>query len=308
MNAPFADEPDLTVRVGVIGVGSRGDADAALIAAGDVPGLTLAALAATSDASALVRSGDIDAVVVTAPVAERARIVKEALRRGVHVLVELGLGTSLAEVQGVAAVAATTPGTSLGAFVAHRAHPAHNALKTLVADGPRGAATASAWVVPGPGGVSDLCADPFSDPAQRRLDLWQWLCGDALAVSVTGEPPSTLVDFGDGARGTLRAATPTEAGGDRLDLTTAAGPVALAVDPTTHDASLTAGEKTTAYPFDERGPRLAALRNFAEHLTLARPLLATAVDALRGARLADAVLRSVREGREISLQGRGVLA
>ena len=104
------------VRLGVVGVGAQGRLYAELVASGRVPSLTLAALCSPNPASnstdrhqqlagrlgvplftdlrQLLDAQQVDAIVICTPHYEHPRIGIEALRSGVHVLVEKPVGVT----------------------------------------------------------------------------------------------------------------------------------------------------------------------------------------------------------------------
>jgi len=91
-----------TIRLGVIGLGSRGQSLAKCIAAGAVPGLTLVAVADQdierlttftdaahfSDGFTLIESGTIDAIFIATPHYSHTELGIAALEAGLHTLVE----------------------------------------------------------------------------------------------------------------------------------------------------------------------------------------------------------------------------
>ena len=96
-----------TVRFGIIGFGHIGSQHAKEIIAGKVSGLTITAVADTDparlkaakemlgesvkmfdSAEALIHSGEVDGVVIAVPHYLHPSLAEEAIRSGVHVLVE----------------------------------------------------------------------------------------------------------------------------------------------------------------------------------------------------------------------------
>lgn len=140
----------MPVRVGVVGTTSYAESHLARISAH--PNAVLAAIAGRDQtrASAVALKYDIpnvhsgyetllddeslDAVVVMAPDALHGPIALRAFERGLHVLCEKPLATSTAEARTMADAAAASGRVALSYF-ALRSSPAHQHLKSLVADG-----------------------------------------------------------------------------------------------------------------------------------------------------------------------------
>lgn len=90
------------VRLGVIGMGNMGRVHAQSVLDGKVPGLRLTAVADTRaerleafataraypEGSALIQSGEVDAVLIATPHYSHTTLGAEALAAGLHVLVE----------------------------------------------------------------------------------------------------------------------------------------------------------------------------------------------------------------------------
>ncbi len=108
----MSDVHELPVRTGVIGLGNVGRRHAEMIA-GDVPGLTLAAVCdhdpalaravangvgdvtVHNDADALIADASLDAVVIATPHSRHICFAEPALQRGLHVLVEKPVAMSV---------------------------------------------------------------------------------------------------------------------------------------------------------------------------------------------------------------------
>ena len=100
-----------TVRIGIVGLGNMGKAHLANIRAGKVPGLRVTALCesvgtvpglidgekAFTDVNLMIRSGDIDAILICTPHFSHTTIGIEALKAGLHVLVEKPIATTIDE-------------------------------------------------------------------------------------------------------------------------------------------------------------------------------------------------------------------
>ncbi len=167
------------VRVGLIGCG--GISEAYLRAARRIGDLRIAALAdtdldqarrraaefnvpiAVDSAAALLRSDDVDAVIVAVPPKWHAEIVEASLAAGKHVLVEKPLGLNLAEADAIAAWAAATDQV-VGVGLVHRYLPFYRLIRDLIRAGSFG------WVRRLRVRTGrDIYGDPrFTDPATTR--------------------------------------------------------------------------------------------------------------------------------------------
>jgi len=134
-----------SLRVAVIGVGHLGKHHARILST--LPGVTLVAAVdpiveraqaaaaaagaeALSDASSLL--GRVDAVVVAVPTAQHLAVARPFLERGVHVLVEKPMASSLAEADEMIALAKST-GACLAVGQTERFNPAVAAALALLA-------------------------------------------------------------------------------------------------------------------------------------------------------------------------------
>lgn len=202
-----------TVRMGIVGFGKQGSTYAALIAAGTVPGMQLAAIAETDpDASAsaadlypdvqlfgdyraLLDSGEVDAVVTTVPHYLHPAVGMDALNRGIHVLVEKPAGVYTKQVAELNACAASHPDVTFAIMFNQRTNPLYQRIKQIVDSGEIGAIRHSSWIITTwwrPQGYYDQSAwratwggeggGVLVNQAPHQLDLWQWICGVPVSV------------------------------------------------------------------------------------------------------------------------------
>src|SRR5437868_381916 len=102
-----------TVRLGIIGMGNIGRHHAAYLSAGQVNRCRLVAVCSTSpqklqsyqplkiydDGEKLIRSGDVDAVLIATPHYQHTSLGIAALEHGVHVLVEKPISAHKADAE-----------------------------------------------------------------------------------------------------------------------------------------------------------------------------------------------------------------
>jgi predicted dehydrogenase len=197
-----------SIRFGIIGFGNMGKGHAAYLAAGEVPGASLAAVADVIPASlqaartqygerlkyyetpeALLASGEIDAVLVATPHYDHVPLTKAALARGIHALVEKPAGVYTKEVRELNATAAAAKAT-YGIMFNQRARGAHQKVRELVASGELGEIRRTEYVITNwlrsqayynSGGWRGTWAGEgggvLMNQCPHNLDLFQWFCG-----------------------------------------------------------------------------------------------------------------------------------
>ncbi len=196
-----------TVRIGIIGIGNMGSAHATAIAAGQIGGLTLAAVADIDPArldwaarrfpsaarygtaAALLESGLVDAVIIATPHWYHPAIAIAAMEKGLHVLTEKPAGVSVSQVRAMNA-AARQSGVVFGIMFNQRTNPLFAKARELVRSGALGAPKRLVWIITnwyrtqsyydsgawraswrGEGGGVLL------NQAPHNLDLVQWIFG-----------------------------------------------------------------------------------------------------------------------------------
>lgn len=196
-----------TIRMGIIGLGNMGGAHLQAIAAGDIKGMRLAAVADTDparlawaaaaapgvpgfdSAAGLLASGLVDAVLIATPHWAHPDIALQAMARGLHVLTEKPAGVSLSQVRQVNAAHAAS-GVVYGIMFNQRTNPLYARARQLVQSGALGQPKRLVWIITnwyrtqgyynsgawraswrGEGGGVLL------NQAPHNLDLWQWIFG-----------------------------------------------------------------------------------------------------------------------------------
>ena len=153
-----------TIRMGIIGIGNMGSAHAASIYENKIPGMTLAAVcdiaasriawakerldgvALFEDASAMIHSGQCDAVLVATPHYGHPPLAIEALKSGLHVLIEKPAGVSVTQVQRMNQAAEESQKV-FGIMFNQRTHPLFQTARQLVRSGSLGAPKRLQWTV-----------------------------------------------------------------------------------------------------------------------------------------------------------------
>ena len=251
-----------SVRVGVIGAaGSM--AKAHLSYFDSIPGLKLTAVADVvpeklaevaeqygakpfEDASAMIRSGEIDAVLIACPHYDHPRFAIEAFNAGVHVLCEKPIAvTALAAEQVNAAyeeALAKHPSLIFAGMFNQRTNPAWKEIKRLCSDGSLGELIRVSWTITtwfrtqayyDSGGWRATWAGEgggvLINQCPHNLDLFQWFVGMPSRVTANvglgkfhhievEDDVSALLEFDNGATGTFVTSTGQTPGINRLEI------------------------------------------------------------------------------------------
>ncbi len=248
------------VRLGIIGFGQQGGAYAKFITDGLVSNMEIGAIAdadpakrelASStypgvnvydDHTALMESGDVDAVVTCVPHYLHPEMGIAALTRGIHALVEKPAGVYTKQVKELNEFAASKPELSFAIMFNQRNNPLYQRLKEIVDNGEIGDVLRTNWIITNwwrPQGYYDSSewratwggegGGVLVNQAPHQLDLWQWICGVPKSVfakvsygfrrNIAVEDEVTaLVDYGNGATGTFITATHDIVGTDRFEI------------------------------------------------------------------------------------------
>jgi predicted dehydrogenase len=197
-----------TVRLGIIGIGNMGSAHAKNIAAGEAPGMELAAVAdreparrkwaaetfgtglpVFDDGVSLINSGVVDAVLIAVPHYDHPTLAVEAFRAGLHVLCEKPAGVYTKQVR-VMNEAAAKSGRVFAMMFNQRTNCYYRKMRELVSGGSLGQLMRASWIITdwfrtdayyasggwrgtwnGEGGGVLLNQCP------HQLDMFQWICG-----------------------------------------------------------------------------------------------------------------------------------
>lgn len=324
----------MTARIGVIGAGIMGadhvrnlattianarvsmvaDVDAGRAAAAAGPAGALS----TADAAELIRSPEVDAVVIASHDSTHAGLILECLDAGKPVLCEKPLAPTVAEcrqiVEADARATAAAGRRLLSVGFMRRFDPGYVELKQAVTGRTGGAAVMIHCVsrnsVSGPGATSESAV---TGSAIHELDIVPWLldspltevawhAGRASSGAPQGlqDPQLVLLRTADGVLTTLELFLNAQYGySTRCEVVAESGAFSL-VEPVRVAADL---ERTHSVPYayDWR-PRFAdayriELQAWVDSLSGASvPALATADDGLRASLAAEAVIASMHNG------------
>lgn len=253
------------VKVAVIGVGNMGSAHAKMLAAGEIPGAVLAAVCdirparldwargalgenikTFDDAQKLMESGCADAVIVATPHYLHPVLGIEALRHGLHLLVEKPEGVytkQVKELNVAAERAAKEKGLVFGVMFNQRTNPLYRKARDLVRSGELGELRRTNWIITDwfrtqsyydSGGWRATWAGEgggvLMNQSPHQLDLWQWICG--MPARVRGfckngafhrieveDDVTAYVEYPNGATGVFVTSTGDTPGTNRFEIT-----------------------------------------------------------------------------------------
>jgi predicted dehydrogenase len=247
-----------TLRMGIVGLGNMGTAHAATILAGKAPGLELTAvcdvnpvrieaypqLQRFADSSAMLKSGVIDAVLISTPHYAHTTIGIEALKLGLHVLVEKPISVHKADCERlIAAYKNKGKKQVFAAMFNQRTDSIYQKIRQMVQGGELGKIRRINWIITdwfrteayyasggwratwsGEGGGVLLNQCP------HNLDLYQWIFG--MPAKVRGfcqlgryhnieveDDVTAYMEYPDGTTAVLITSTGEAPGTNRLEIT-----------------------------------------------------------------------------------------
>lgn len=248
------------VRMGIIGIGSMGTVHALSIMKGNIQGMVLTAVADINpkrlewaekefgdsvarfdSASALIKSGLVDAVHIAVPHYDHPRLAIEAIENNLHVMCEKPAGVYTKEVRRMNEVAAKSDRVFAMMFN-QRTNHVYRKMKEIIASGEMGAIKRTNWLITdwyrtqayydsgswratwaGEGGGVLLNQCP------HNLDLWQWICGMPSRVRAfchvgkwhnieVEDDVTAYVEYPNGATGVFVTTTADCPGDNRFEI------------------------------------------------------------------------------------------
>ena len=194
------------------------------------------------DSGALIASNLADAVLVATPHYAHPEIAVDALRHGLHVLVDKPAGVYAGQIRRMNDVARAHPRQKFAMMFNQRANPLYQRIKEIVARGEIGGIRKVNWIITtwwrtqkyydsspwratwhGEGGGL------LVNQAPHQLDLLQWICGmTSLARGylkygshrdiAVEDDVTAYFEYPNGATGTFISCTHDAVGSDRLDI------------------------------------------------------------------------------------------
>lgn len=337
------------VRIGVVGLGNMGSAHTETILQGKVNGLKLTAvcdirpkrlewarsqcetLHCYEDYNRMLRSGEIDAVVIATPHYLHPVIAQAAFAAGLHVLTEKPAGVQVSQVRKMNE-AAKQSGKVFGIMWNQRTTPIFQRAREIVQGGELGEPKRLVWTVTnwyrsqayydsgnwratwgGEGGGVLL------NQAPHNLDLWQWIfgmpsrirafCTNGKYHHIEVEDDATIyAEYENGATAVFITSTGEYPGSNRLEISGDRGKLLLE-NGVLHFWQLATPERTACFtetegfphwalkeeifePKDDGPAHRGILQNFADAIRLGTPLIAPGVEGIRELTLSNAAYLS----------------
>lgn len=345
-----------TVRLGIIGLGNIGKYHADYLLNGKVHRAELTAVADAlapldswsarglktfTDGEALIRSGDVDAVLIATPHYQHTTLGIAALEAGRHVMVEKPISVHKADAERLLAAHQRHPQPVFAAMFQLRTEPRYLKIRRLIQSGELGALVRVSWIITdwfrtevyyasggwratwkGEGGGVLLNQCP------HNLDILQWLCG--MPARVRGfcqlgryhhieveDNVTAYLEWASGATGVFITSTGEAPGTNRFELCGTRGKVVLENHRLTFTRNETdmvefSRDARTGFarpevwnidiPFDNAPAQHATLtQNFVDAILDGAPLIAPATEGLNSVELANAALYSSLTNQTVEL-------
>mgnify|MGYP002545855552 FL=1 len=357
------------VRLGIIGVGNMGTGHIGNIYGGHCPEVELRAVADINparlewmkkkeeevrcrvpslphvelfdDASAMLRSGLIDAVIIAVPHYDHPRYAAEAFRAGVHVMCEKPAGVYTLQVREMIAEADRHPELVFGMMFNQRTNHVYRKMKEIMDSGELGALKRTSWIITNwyrPQAYYDSGAwratwsgeggGVLLNQCPHNLDLWQWICGMPQVVDTkmhfgkwhdieVEDDVTTYVEYENGATGTFITTTGDAPGTNRFEVVCDGGTMvcdggSLWVTRLDMPESVFTKKNTVAFAAppchtekvetDGQNPQhIGVVNAFAGAILRGEPLVADGREGIRGLMLSNAMHLSAWTGKPVTL-------
>ena len=343
-----------SVRLGIIGLGNMGLGHADNITSGKVKRCEIAAVCdptpektarfpqtrrfARSDE--LIRSGVVDAVLIATPHFDHTVSGSDALRAGLHVLVEKPISVQKADCERLIA-AWQDPKQIFATMFQQRTDPCYQKVRELIQNGELGRIRRINWIITnwfrpeayyklgswratwaGEGGGVLL------NQCTHNLDLFQWFfgmpqrvrgfCGLGRYHDIEVEDDVTAYfEYADGATAVFITSTGEAPGTNRLEVAAENGRLVFENDVLTFTRNARpmsefsgAATKPFAAPATEEfrftfpnrgGQHVEMLQNFIDAILDGSPLIAPAPEGIHSVELANAILFSSAQNQTVEL-------
>ncbi|HUD49850.1 MAG TPA: Gfo/Idh/MocA family oxidoreductase [Candidatus Baltobacteraceae bacterium] len=346
-----------SVRLGIIGMGNIGSHHAAYLLEGKVKRVELRAvsdafadklaqyeqrgLKVFADGGELIRSGEVDAVIIATPHYQHTSLGIAALKAGLHIMVEKPISAHKADAERLIAVRRQFPKQVFAAMFQMRTESRYAKIKKLIAEGQLGQVVRLTWIMTdwfrseayyasggwratwkgeGGGVLINQCL--------HQLDMLQWLLGMPARVrsfvqlgrfhNIEVEDNVTAyMEFPNGGAGTFISTTGEAPGTSRLELAGEMGKVLLENDALLffrNEVSMFQHSKTSRLGFQkpeawkieipitsEPAQHAALTQNFIDAILDGVPLIAPGEEGIHSIELANVILYSGLMERTIEL-------
>jgi predicted dehydrogenase len=343
------------VRIGIVGMGNMGKFHAQYITSGKVPRAELTAVSdsfpanleawkgkvATFETSeAMIRSGQVDAIIIATPHYLHTSIGIDALKNGLHVLVEKPISVHKADCERLIA-AHSDKKLVFAAMFQMRTDAKYKKLKKIISDGELGEIVRTSWIVTdwyrteayyasggwratwkGEGGGVLLNQCP------HNLDMFCWLAGRPSRVRgfaqlgryhniEVDDNVTAYLEYANGATGVFITSTGEAPGTNRLEIVGERGKLLLEnskITFTRNEMSMLQFSKTSSagfakpevwnidVPADASGAQHHEITvNFVEAILDGVKLIAPAEEGLWSVELANTILYSSLTNQTVEL-------
>ncbi len=342
------------VRVGIVGIGNIGTTHVERFRLGRIDGAELVAICDTSpaalarhpdikgyrDSADLIRSGDVDALIIATPHYSHTAIGIDALQQGLHVLVEKPLSVHKADCERLLA-AHTDPRQVFAVMLDTRTEPRYRQLRELVMGGELGRIRRINWILTG-----WFRSDAYYASSDWRatwdgegggmlvnqlphdLDLFQWIFGLPKRVRAfcpigkyhpieVEDEVNALLEFADGTTAVLVATTGEAPGTDRREVIGDNGRVLVHPDrleftrnvvptsefnrTTTESFASPDSEEIQIPVLGSAGRHTEVINRFVGSIVNGTSLVAEAAEGTASVELANAIILSSQLDRTIEL-------
>ena len=334
-----------TVRLGLIGLGNIGRFHAEYLRAGKVSRAQLTAvcdavapldpykpLRTFTDAEQMMRSGEIDAVIIATPHYQHTTLGMAAFQAGLHAMVEKPISAHKADAERLIAAHQKNPKLVFAAMFQLRTEPRYTKIRKLIQSGELGSIVRLNWIITdwfrteayyasggwratwkGEGGGVLL------NQCLHQLDMLQWLCG--LPARVRGfcqlgrfhhieveDNVTVYLEYADGATGMFISSTGETPGTNRFEICGTRGRLVLEDNKLTftrNEADMLEFSRTAKtgfarpdvwhveIPFDNAANQHAVvMQNFVEAILDGVPLIAPGAEGIHSVELANVMLYS----------------
>jgi predicted dehydrogenase len=344
-----------TVRLGIVGMGNMGKAHLANIRAGKVTGMRATALCESvgalpplqegeegfTDVSKMIKSGNIDAILICTPHFSHTTIGIEALQQGLHVLVEKPISVHKADCERLIA-AHTDKSKIFAAMFNMRTNATFKKVKDLIDSGEIGQVRRVHWEVTNwfrtnyyyaTGGWRGTWKGEgggvLMNQCPHNLDLFQWMFGMPQRVrgfcqfgrfheiEVEDDVTAVLM-YDNGTTATFTTSTGEAPGCNRLEISAEQGRLTVTDNTKIHfqrnrkPMSKFCMEAEAAFAMPENwhidipveptgGQHVEILQNFTNAIIKDEKLLSPAEEGIRSVELANAILLSTWQDKTIEL-------
>jgi len=337
-----------SVRLGIIGMGNIGSHHATYLLDGKVKRVELKAvsdafvdklarykqrgLRVFADGEELIRSGEVDAVIISTPHYQHTSLGIAALKAGLHVMVEKPISAHKADAERLIEIRKQHPKQVFAAMFQMRTESRYAKIKKLIADGELGQVVRLTWIMTdwfrseayyasggwratwkgeGGGVLINQCL--------HQLDMLQWLLGMPSRVRAftqlgrfhdieVEDNVTAYMEFRNGGTGTFISTTGEAPGTNRFELAGEMGKLLLEDDKLVffrNEVSMFQHSKTSKLGFQkpdvwkieipissEPAQHAVLTQNFIDAIIDGVPLIAPGEEGIHSIELANAILYS----------------